>query len=60
MDRFAMAQAPLKRAWANVDWIGDDHGDRYEATMIASVVDEEMQSVMKEILEQQSELARCR
>lgn len=55
-----MAQAPLKRAWANVDWIGDDHGDRYEATMIASVVDEEMQSVMKEILEQQSELARCR
>lgn len=46
-----MAQALVNRARAHAGWIGDDHGDRYEAAIIAGVVDEEMQIVTKEILD---------
>lgn len=46
-----MAQALVKRARTHAEWIGDDHGDRYEAAMIAGIIDEEMQIVTKEILD---------
>ncbi|WP_454859052.1 hypothetical protein [Rhizobium binxianense] len=46
-----MAQSLVRRARTHTEWIGDDHGDRYETAMMAGVVDEEMQIVTKEILD---------
>ena len=51
MDRFGMALALAARAQKHADWIGDDHGDRYEVAMLAGQIDEEMQIVAKEILD---------
>src|SRR5450432_4254477 len=51
MDRFAMASALVARARSHKDWIGDDHGDRYEAAMLSESVPDEMQIVVKEILD---------
>ena len=51
MDRLAMAAALVARARSHKDWIGDDHGDRYEEAMLSESVPEEMQIVVKEILD---------
>ncbi|KAB2797338.1 hypothetical protein F9L06_13490 [Brucella anthropi] len=51
MDRLLMASALVARARVHKDWIGDDHGDRYETTMQTGVVSDEMQIVVKELLD---------
>ena len=51
MDRFAMAESLLARARTHAAWIGDDHGDPYEKAMLADAVDEDVQVVVKEILD---------
>ncbi|CAH0343224.1 hypothetical protein [Rhizobium sp. CECT 9324] len=51
MDRLSMASALVARAKAHKEWIGDDHGDRYEFAMQTGVVSDEMQIVVKELLD---------
>jgi hypothetical protein len=51
MERFSMAQALVSRARTHQNWIGDDHGDRYEDAMHAQAIPDEMQIVVKELLE---------
>ncbi|RWP37432.1 hypothetical protein [Mesorhizobium sp.] len=46
-----MASALVARAKVHKDWIGDDHGDRYETAMESGVVPDEMQIAVKELLE---------
>lgn len=46
-----MASALVARALSHKDWIGDDHGDRYEDAMMAESIPDEMQIVIKEILD---------
>lgn len=51
MDRLQMAHGLMKRAAQHVEWIGDDHGDRYETALILGNIDVEMQIVAKEALD---------
>lgn len=51
MDRFAMAETLVARAREHAAWIGDDHGDPYEAAMLANSISVQMQVVAKEILD---------
>lgn len=51
MDRLSMSSALIARARTLSEWIGDDHGDRYEAAMLSGVIPDEMQIVVKEILD---------
>lgn len=46
-----MASALVGRAREHQDWIGDDHGDRYEKAMLAGSVPEAMQIVVKEAID---------
>ncbi|MEH0296081.1 hypothetical protein V6R98_28415 [Agrobacterium sp. CCNWLW71] len=46
-----MASALVARARAHKEWIGDDHGDRYETAMQSGVIPDEMQIVVKELLD---------
>ncbi len=46
-----MASTLVARARSHKEWIGDDHGDRYEEAMVSGVVPEEMQIVVKEIFD---------
>lgn len=46
-----MVSALVARARSHRDWIGDDHGDRYEDAMTAESIPDEMQIVIKEILD---------
>lgn len=46
-----MASRLIRRVQSHKDWIGDDHGDRYEEAMITGVIPDEMQIVVKEILD---------
>ncbi|WP_164729827.1 hypothetical protein [Rhodomicrobium lacus] len=51
IDRFAMASALVERAQSHKEWIGDDHGDRYEEALVSGAIPEEMQIVIKEIFD---------
>ena len=51
MDRLSMASALVARAKQHKEWIGDDHGDRYEIAMESGVIPDEMQIVVKELLD---------
>lgn len=51
MDRLSMASALVARARLHKEWFGDDHGDRYETAMQSGVIPEEMQIVVKELLD---------
>ncbi len=51
MRRFTMANSLVARAQAHQQWIGNDHGDRYEEALIAEEIPSEMQVVVKEMLE---------
>jgi hypothetical protein len=55
-----MALALVQRVRAHKEWIGDDHGDRYEEAMLSGVIPDEMQIVVKEALDHlQSALEYC-
>jgi len=51
MDRLSMASALVARAKQHKECIGDDHGDRYETAMQGGVIPEEIQIVVKELLD---------
>ena len=49
--RFEMAKALTARARERAAWIGDDHGDPYEAALLNRTVPLEMHIALKEILD---------
>jgi len=51
MRRFEMARALVDRAEERIAWIGDDHGDPYEAALISRSVSVEMHVAIKEVLD---------